>query len=187
MRWRKLHRREPQHRSVGRDESCSYVLCACWTTLCERVLVLFSLTTSPLFTTWAAAAAPNTEQQRIRRSPKWWVRSKLPARGLFTSALVPAPSLYLPPVSLCRVRTRLFLLCFVSEMQTPTSTAPDQVPSRGRVFVRFKGFCMFFVVFSQVAVWCNSPHALKILSEILKGTRKANQKMRGWSVRAFTK
>lgn len=137
-------------RSVGRDVSCSNVPCACAEPPCVIVCLCCSR--------WRRLRSSLRGPLRPHRNatdpkiPEMVSAVEAPARGLFTSTLVPALSLYLPPVSLCRVRTRLFLLCFVSEMQTPTSTAPDQVPSRGRVFVPSNGFCMFFVVFSQVAV-----------------------------------
>lgn len=101
-------------------------------------------TTSPLFTTLAAAAAHLSAPDL--NIPKMVSAVEAPDRGLFTSALMPALSLSLPPLSLHRVRTRLFLLCFVSKMQTPTSTAPKLgLVERGRVFVPLHYFyaCFF--------------------------------------------
>lgn len=83
-----------------------------------------------------------------------------PARGLFTSALVPPLSINLPPVSLRRVRTRLFLLCFVSEMQTPMS-APGFVPGSRReaafLFVCMHGLWIFCSIFAGSRRMCSSP------------------------------
>lgn len=73
-----------------------------------------------------------------------------PARGLFTSALQSTLSLNLPPISLHRVRTRVFLLCFVSKTQTPTSSGGSEAgPVERLIFCSLACFCNMF---SQVAV-----------------------------------
>lgn len=90
-----------------------------------------------------------------------------PARGLFTSALVPPLSINLPPVSLHRVRTRLFLLCFVSEMQTPMSTARGSVPGPVEKLRFCLYACVFFAVFSQVVGGRGHTHSSRELKRKL--------------------
>lgn len=75
---------------------------------------------------------------------------EVPDRGLFTSAILPPHSLNLPPISLRRVRTRLYfiLFCYQNVDTYVDGSGPGSV---GRLHFLF--VCMvsvFFVVFSQV-------------------------------------
>lgn len=69
---------------------------------------------------------------------------EVPDRGLFTSAILPPHSLNLPPISLRRVRTRLYFMLFCYQnVETPTSTAPGLAPSEGCIFC----LCAWLVYF----------------------------------------